>query len=58
MVFAEGMNVCYKDLNGVVAFVSEQSISILVRKGSHRSHDVKIVVYQDDYKSVSILGEK
>lgn len=58
MVFVEGMNVSYKNMNGIVAFISDNSISILVRRGRHRSHDVKVVVYQSDYENVAILDGK
>jgi len=58
MVFAEGTTVSYKSITGVIAFVSEQSISILVNKGKHRSHDVRVVVYNDDFNLIQPLEEK
>lgn len=58
MVFVEGMNVSYKNMNGVVSFISDHTISILVKRGYHRSHDVNVVVHQADFKNVSILDEK
>lgn len=58
MVFSEGLSVSYKNINGVIDFVSDTSISILVVKGEHRSKDVKIVVYKSEFRNVNILGEK
>jgi hypothetical protein len=58
MVFAEGTTVSYKKITGVIAFVSEQTISILVNKGKHRSHDVRVVVYNDDFNLIQPLEEK
>lgn len=51
-MFIEGEYVTYKQLEGIIAFVSEKSISILVSRGTHRSQDVRVVVYQSDFKNV------
>jgi hypothetical protein len=57
-MFVEGEYVSYKAVTGVIAFVTEQSISIMVRKGKHKSHDVRVVVYQSDFKNVIREGGK
>ena len=58
MVFVEGTTVSYKQIKGVIAFVCEQSISILVHKGRHKSHDVRVVVYPSDFNLIQPLEEK
>jgi hypothetical protein len=58
MIFTEGTEVIYKTISGIVAFANEQSISILVSKGSHRSQDVRVVVYQSDFKNVVLADGK
>lgn len=58
MVFAEGTTVAYKSITGVIAFVTEQSISILVRKGKHKSQDVRVVVYNSDFNLIQPIEEK
>ena len=58
MVFAEGATVSYKQVTGVIAFVCEQSISILVHKGRHKSHDVRVVVHPSDFHLIQPLEEK
>jgi hypothetical protein len=58
MIFTEGTEVIYKSVSGIVAFSSEQSISILVSKGPHRSQDVRVVVYQSDFKNVVLADGK
>jgi hypothetical protein len=58
VVLTEGLSVKYKDLIGVIAFVCDHSISILISKGKHPSHDVKIVVYNFEFNSIEVLGEK
>lgn len=58
MLFAEGETVEYKKMSGVIAFVCDNSISILVEKGGHRSKDVRIVVYKSDFVNVNKLSEK
>lgn len=57
-MFVEGEYVSYKAVTGVIAFVTEQSISIMVRKGKHKSQDVRIVVYRSDFKDVIREGGK
>jgi len=58
MVFVEGTTVSYKKITGVIAFVSEQSISILVSKGQHKAQDVRVVVYRSDFNLIQPIEEK
>jgi len=58
VVFVEGTTVSYKHVTGVIAFVSEQSISILVHKGRHRSKDVRVVVPTSEFHLIAPLEEK
>lgn len=58
MIFAEGTEVSYKNISGVIVFATEKSISILVSKGQHPSQDVRIVVYGPQFKDVVLLNEK
>jgi hypothetical protein len=58
VVFVEGTTVSYKGIGGVISFMSDQTISILVSKGSHRSQDVNIVVYKSDFNLIELLEEK
>jgi hypothetical protein len=58
MVFAEGTTVTYKSITGVIAFVCEQSVSILVSRGKHRSHEVRVVVYNSDFHLIQPIEEK
>jgi hypothetical protein len=58
MVFVEGTSVTYKKITGVIAFVSEQSISILVSRGQHKAQDVRVVVYRSDFNLIQPIEEK
>jgi len=58
MVFVEGTTVSYKKVTGVIAFVSEQSISILVSRGKHKAQDVRVVVYRGDFNLIQPIEEK
>jgi hypothetical protein len=58
MVFVEGTTVTYKKITGVIAFVSEQSISILVSRGKHKAQDVRVVVYNSDFHLIQPIEEK
>jgi len=58
MLFAEGETVKYKEIVGVVTFICDHSLSILVMKGKHRSQDVSVVVNKSDFKHINKLTEK
>jgi len=58
MVFVEGTTVTYKHVTGVIAFVCEQSISILVNRGISRAHEVRVVVHPSDFHLIQPLEEK
>jgi len=57
MQFAVGTEVKYKNNYGTVDFVCEQSLSILVRKGKHRSQDVCIVVPRLEFKLIELYKQ-
>jgi len=58
MLLSEGVSVKYKGMDGVIAFVSDHSISILVRQGRHKSQDVRVVVYRSDFNLIHSLDQK
>jgi len=58
MILTEGTTVSYKKITGVIAFVSEQSISILVNRGKHKAQDVRVVVYRGDFNLIQPIEEK
>jgi hypothetical protein len=58
MVLVEGAAVKYRSVTGVIDFVTEKSVSILICKGKHKSQDVKIVVYPPQFKYIELLNEK
>jgi len=58
MSFIIGDEVTYKDLIGTVSFVSEESISIMIRRGEDKLCDVNLVVYASDYDEVYYQDEK
>lgn len=57
MNLSEGQRVQYKNCIGVISFMTKSSLSILVCKGKHKSHDVNIVVYQSDFNEIHVIGE-
>lgn len=58
MLFVEGSYVTYQDMTGVVSFCGKTYVSILIKKGLHRSQDVNIVVYHSDFKNIHLVNEK
>jgi hypothetical protein len=57
MIYTEGTQVYYKNFLGIVSFVSDQYICVLVKKGSHKSHDVNVVVYRDQFNTLKLYKE-
>ena len=54
--FKEGSLVEYKDIRGVVTFICEHSLSILVKAfAGEPARDVKVVVYYDQWHLVTPL---
>jgi len=58
MLLSEGDSVKYKNVVGIVTFMCDSSLSILVAKGQHRSHDVRVVVNKSDFNKINKLIEK
>lgn len=54
----EGTAVKYKGIDGIIAFSSHNYVTILIKKGQHRSQDVKLVVTSNDICNIEVLGEK
>jgi hypothetical protein len=52
MLLSEGDTVKYKNIEGVVAFICDYSLSILVNKGQSKVQDVRVVVYKSDFKKI------
>jgi hypothetical protein len=55
--FYKGLNVKYKDHVGVVEFISDQYITICIDRLGHRSRDVCLLVYPNQWKDVQLLKE-
>lgn len=57
MIYAEGTQVYYKNFLGVVSFVCDKYICVLVKKGNHKSHDVNVLVYRDQFDMLRLYKE-
>jgi len=55
--FYEGLNVKYKDHTGFVSFVCEKYITICIQTFDHRSRDVCLLVYPQQWKEVQLLKQ-
>jgi hypothetical protein len=55
--FYSGLNVKYRNQIGVVDFVCEKYITICIDKSGHRSKDVCLLVYPNQWKDVQLLKE-
>lgn len=58
MIFEKGMEVSYKEHSGSISFICENYISILVRKGDHRSQDVNVLIFRSDFSDVVLTNGK
>jgi len=57
-MFIFGEKVHYKKLFGTVNFVCANYITILVREGKHKSQDINVLVYPEDYENVIDFDSK
>jgi len=57
ITFAEGIEVHYRGMYGRVDFVCEKYITICVCKMEHRSKDVCLLVYPEQYNEVTLAKE-
>jgi hypothetical protein len=56
--FTEGLQVYYKELYGVVRFVSDQYITVCIRTfPNERVRDTCLVVYPDQFKEITLAKE-
>jgi hypothetical protein len=55
--FYEGLNVRYRDHVGFVNFVCDKYITICINQLDHRSRDVCLLVYPQQWKEVQLLKQ-
>jgi len=55
--FYQGLTVKYKNHVGVVDFVCEKYITICIDRLGHRSKDVCLLVYPQQWKDVQLLKQ-
>jgi hypothetical protein len=55
--FYSGLNVKYMDNVGVVDFVCEKYITICIDRLGHRSKDVCLLIYPNQWKNVQLLKQ-
>lgn len=56
--FTEGLEVYYKQMGGVVRFVSEHYVTVCIRTfPNERVRDVCLLVYPQEYKHITLLKE-
>ena len=55
MTFELDQKVKYHHIVGTIAFIADQYLSILVSRGDHKSHDVRVVVYKSDQNEIELL---
>lgn len=54
--FTEGLEVCYKQMRGIIRFVCEHYVTICVRNfPDEPRRDVCLVVYPQQYKDIVLL---
>ena len=55
--FYSGLDVKYKEQVGFIDFVCEKYITICIKTFEHRSRDVCLLVYPQQWKDVQLLKE-
>jgi len=57
ITFAEGIEVHYRGMYGVVDFVCEKYITICINRLEHKSRSVCLLVYPNQYSEVTLAKE-
>lgn len=56
--FSEGVQVQYKDHVGVISFLCDHSLSIMIREFPQDPvRNVKLVVYRSEWKNIKLIKE-
>jgi hypothetical protein len=55
--FAEGVLVKYKSMTGTIRFVCDQYVTVCVSTYDHKSRDVCVLVYRDEWETLKLLKE-
>jgi len=58
MIFQKDIEVSYKDIIGIISFVCDDYITVLVRRGEHSVQDVKILIYRQQFDEVVCTDNK
>jgi hypothetical protein len=57
ITFAKGIEVYYNGTHGVVEFVCEKYITVCVCRMEHKSKDVCLLVYPNQYGDITLVKE-
>ena len=57
VTFAEGIEVYYRGIYGVVNFICEKYITICIKRSDHKSKDVCLLVYPNQYNEITLAKE-
>jgi hypothetical protein len=55
--FSSGIDVDYKGLMGKIRFVGEDYITVCTSVGEHRSGDLCVLVYKQNWNEIKLLKE-
>lgn len=55
--FYSGLEVRYKQHTGFVDFICDKYITVCIRQSDHKSKNVCLLVYNDQWKEVQLLKE-
>jgi hypothetical protein len=55
--FYSGLGVRYKNNEGFVDFICENYITVCINKLEHKSKDVCLLVYRNEWKDVQLIKE-
>ena len=57
MIYAKGTEVYYRDFHGYVNYSDHGYLTITIRQGKHKLHDVDLVVKGDEIKEIRLAKE-
>lgn len=55
--FAQNLWVCYQEWIGQIKYISHRYVTLCINPESHKSKQVHILIFPEDWKQVSLLKE-
>lgn len=57
MIFAENMEVSYKGMCGVIGFICDSYVVVVVPPSNPRLNGARLLVYRENFKNIEVIKD-